>query len=275
VRISRAVLLAMAVAVAGSGLVGCGPATPTCGPAAPAPGVIRPEDFGATGGDTGDDTAGLQRALNSMTAGQTLVLGACQVYRHSQVLRVARDDTRITGRGTFLATDEERSSVWVEADRVTLDGGLTFEMASTTRRWDAWEQMKIRVTGGTGVVIDDVSIEGSAAAGLFVDHASQFRISDVFVSGTRADGVHVTASSNHGTITRPVVTRSGDDGVAVVSYDSEPAVSDVTINSPVVVDQHWGRGVSVVGGSNITYNDIGVSGSAGAVMTGVGPARSR
>jgi hypothetical protein len=100
----------------------------------------------------------------------------------------------------------------------------------------------------------------------FVDHASQFRISDVSVSDTRADGVHLTGGSNHGTVTRPVVTGSGDDGVAVVSYDDEPAVSDITINSPVVADQRWGRGVSVVGGTNITYNDIGVSGSAGAAV---------
>jgi hypothetical protein len=86
-------------------------------------------------------------------------------------------------------------------------------------------------------------------------------------TSSAADGIHLTGGSHDGTVVSPVVNRPGDDGVAVVSYGSDPATSArITVTSPVVNDQLWGRGVSVVGGEDITYRDVVVNGSAGAAV---------
>lgn len=229
--------------------------------------AVPVEAYGAVGDGRTDDTAALQRALDAAGPGTTLVLGAGRTYAHGDVLRVRRPGTRLTGPGRLLATDEARSSVWVEADDVVLDGGLTLSTAATTRRWEAWEQMGLRVAGGTGLVVRDVTVEGSAAAGVYVGGAANFLLERVTVRGSRADGIHLTAGARDGRVVSPTVVDSGDDGVAVVSYASDGApCSNITIESPRVLGTTWGRGVSVVGGTDITYTDVQVERSSAAAV---------
>jgi hypothetical protein len=56
-----------------------------------------------------------------------------------------------------------------------------------------------------------------------------------------------------------VVARTGDDGVAVVSYDRDTApCRSIQVLSPTVNGTAWGRGLSVVGGIGIAYTDVTV-----------------
>lgn len=212
-----------------------------------------------------DVTARLQAALDQLQPGDVLVLEPGE-YRHSAVLTVSVPDVTISGSGAVLmATREERSAFSVAADRVVVEG-LTFGVTQTTRRWFAFEQMKIRIAGHDGVVLRDVTVTGSAAAGIFVgDGASGFLIERATVRDSRADGIHMTDGVHDGRVVSPLVERSGDDGVAVVSYgtDAEPC-RGITVTSPQVNGTTWGRGLSVVGGEDITYSDVSVSGSNAA-----------
>ncbi len=134
--------------------------------------------------------------------------------------------------------------------------------------------MKLRLGPRADLIVEDVVVDGSAAAGVFVAGARGFRLEDAAVRSTRADGIHITAGSTDGTVVRPEVVGSGDDGVAVVSYGSdEDPVRRVVVQSPRVLDTTWGRGISVVGGTDITYADIYVerTDSAGVyIATGGG-----
>jgi hypothetical protein len=71
------------------------------------------------------------------------------------------------------------------------------------------------------------------------------------------------------------VQNVGDDGVAVVSYAGagfagEPVSHHIEVVSPRVEGQTHGRGLSVVGGEDVTFTNVYVSGSAGAgVFVGV------
>ena len=81
----------------------------------------------------------------------------------------------------------------------------------------------------------------------------------------------MTEGAHDGEVIAPTVIGSGDDGVAVVSYaqDGDPC-HDITVTSPTVRDQTWGRGISVVGGTNITETDVNITASdAAAVYIGV------
>lgn len=208
---------------------------------------------------TADSTRALQSTLDTLTPGQTLVLMPGE-YRQDTVLTVRVPNVTIAGPGAVLmATDEERSSFHIAADGVTVQG-MTFAVQSTSQRWTAYEQMRVRVSGHTGVVLRDITVTGSAAAGIFVgDGAADFTIDHAVVRDSRADGIHITGGSHDGLVTSPLVERTGDDGVAVVSYGTDDQTCrDVTIDSPVVNGTTWGRGISVVGGERITYRDVDV-----------------
>ncbi len=224
-----------------------------------------PETFGAVGDGVHDDTAALQKAFDTAPAGRPVVLTAGRTYAHAGVLHLRTRGLHVTGGGTLLATAEATSSVWIEADDVLLDGGIVLRTATTTRRWDAWEQMGLRIVGHSGVVVRSVTVDGSAAAGIYVGGATGFDLDHVTVQNTRADGIHMTAGSNNGLVLAPTVHNSGDDGVAVVSYSQDGAAChDIDVVAPTVLGTTWGRGLSVVGGTRVTETDIDVRDTSAA-----------
>jgi len=220
------------------------------------------KDFGASGNGASDDQAAIQRALDSLRPNETLLFPP-GVYKHSDVLTVRTADVLISGLGATLhASNEARSSFHIDGDRVTVEG-LTFN-ATTTRRWDAYEQHRVRFTGNVGVTLTNVQVLGSAASGIFIDGgASNFLLQDVLVRNTRADGIHMTGNAHDGRVLRARVDKAGDDGIAVVSYGSQNC-KNIKIDSPRVVGGSHGRGLSVVGGENIVYTDVFVETSDAA-----------
>lgn len=232
----------------------------------PPEGAVLPETFGAAGDGSNDDGPALQRALNSMTSGSTLWLSQGRSYRHSQVLKIGRPSVTIAGAGTLLASNEADSAVVVAADGVTVDGP-TIRLDSSTRRWVAYEQMGLLLKAFSDITVRNVTVVGSAAAGVYVGGARDFVLQDVTVRNTRADGIHMTEGASAGTVIRPTVIGSGDDGVAVVSYESQPqSVRNITIRGATVRNQKWGRAFSVVGGQDITFRDIASTASACAAI---------
>lgn len=216
-------------------------------------------DLGVVGDGSTDDTEALQAAFDEAEPGTELVVPEGVVVAHDDLLTLSTAGVVLSGGGTLLATDEERSSFTVAADDVALDG-ITLRIEETSRRFDAYEQQRLRIDGGTGVVLRDVVVEGSAAAGVYVGGgASDFLLERVQVSGTEADGIHLTQGVHDGRVVEPVVRDVGDDGVAVVSYapDGDPCAR-IEVVSPVVDGSSGGRGISVVGGVDITYRDVDV-----------------
>ena len=246
------------------------PPTPTPTPTptqtvAPA-GAILPESFGAKGDGTTDDTAALQAAINSATSGKTVFLSPEKTYRHTKVLKFATPGVTVSGSGTLYATNESTSAVHLAANNIIMDGP-TLRMGTTLQRWVAFEQMKLRLGNFTGLTVRNVTIDGSAAAGIYVGGSDNFLLENVTVRDTRADAIHMTGGAANGRVVRPLVSNPGDDGVAVVSYLNDGEIAhDITIESPRVENQRWGRGLSVVGGQNIAFSSPTVTRSAGACV---------
>ena len=230
------------------------PTTTTTTPATPTYSVLS---FGAVGNGVADDTAAIQKALNSLKAGDTLVFPAGYTFTHSAVLNAMVSGTRLTGGAVILATREAASAFHLGGNDMTVDN-LTFRMGTTTQRWGTFEQMKLRVGWGTSnITISNVTIDGSAAAGLYIGGVTGFAVTDVTVQNTRADAIHMTGGSSNGTVVRPIVRNPGDDGVAIVSYKNDGAVShNITVTSPRLYGQKWGRAFTVVGGTDITETDV-------------------
>jgi len=205
----------------------------------------------------------LQAQLDAVQPGGTLKLEP-RVYTHGEVLKLRVPGVHIDGNGaTLQATNDETSAVQIVADGVQLSN-VTLTAPTGGKRWSGLDQHKLVVSGGQDSVTH-VSIVGSAAAGIFVKGANGFKISDVDVTGTRADGIHMTDGSNHGTVDNVRTSQTGDDGVAVVSYaaDGQPC-SDIRVNHVNVAGTTWGRGISVVGGRNIAISDFSAADTSAA-----------
>jgi hypothetical protein len=222
------------------------PPTPTGSPTAP----------------TGDATAWLQTRFDAIKPGETLTLEP-RTYQHSGVLKLRVAGARIDGNGaTLQATSDSTSAVQLLADNDSL-ANLTLAAPLTGSRYSTPDQHKLFIQGN-GANVSDVTINGSAAAGVFVYGATNFTLNRVTVRNTRADGIHMTNGANNGQVNNAVTEWTGDDGVAVVSYGSGPICHDIVIDSPKVNGTTWGRGISVVGGQNISYRNIAVSQSSAA-----------
>jgi len=206
----------------------------------------------------GDSTAVLQNVFSNLAAGSTLTM-ASKTFYHSGVLRITVAGLTINGNGSTLqATNDATSSVQVLADNVSVSN-MTFGANLTGARYYDMQQHKLVIEGNHDSV-SNVTINGSAGAGVFVYGAGWFNLSGITVNSSRADGIHMTNGAHDGTVTNSVTNNTGDDGIAVVSYIPDGKICyNITINNPVVNGTTWGRGISVVGGQNITYNNIKVS----------------
>ena len=210
-----------------------------------------------------DSTGALQAQLDALQPGGYLKLDP-QVYEHSGVITVRVPDVQIDGNGaTLRATNDVTSAVKSTADRVHLMN-LTLTAPTEGERWSGLDQQKL-VLSGSQDTVTHVSINGSAATGIFVDGAGGFQIQDVSIAGTRADGIHMTGGSRDGVIDNVRTSQTGDDAVAVVSYGAigEPC-RDIQVNNVDVASTRWGRGIAVVGGQNVSIRDISVANTSGA-----------
>lgn len=209
-----------------------------------------------------DETAALQAQFDGLRPGDSVRLEP-RTYFHAGVLRITVPGIRIDGNGaTLAATNAATSAVQIDAPGVSLSG-VTLSAPTDGPRGGGLDEHKL-VVAGDGVSVTDVTVDGSAAAGVFVDGAHQFRLTGVTVRDTLADGIHMTNGASEGIVDRPRTERTGDDGVAVVSYGTDDPCRGITVTGAVVEGTRWGRGISVVGGRDVTVRDIAVARTSGA-----------
>ena len=222
-------------------------------------------EFGATGDGTTDDTVAIQKALDYAYSGIPITLDG-GTYAHSGVLHIRAPGTVLSGPGVLLATHEATSALHIAAPDVTVSD-LTVQMGTTTKRWDVPMQAKIHLDQTINTNLTRVTVHGSAASGVFIQGCAGFTLTEVEVTGTRADAIHMTGGSHDGSVIRPIVNNPGDDGVAIVSYLNDGVrCHHITVISPRLYGQKWGRAFSVVGGRDITFSDVYSDGSGCAAI---------
>jgi hypothetical protein len=115
---------------------------------------------------------------------------------------------------------------------------------------------------------DDLTIEGVGSVGMFFYRNSGPGVIQGKVStrSTGEDSFHVTQSSHDLDFQAQLYSyNSGDDGFAVVSYTANPVpTTNIHWHYVVLRDCKRCRGISVVGGKNVTVDYADIGGTSGA-----------
>ena len=99
-------------------------------------------------------------------------------------------------------------------------------------------------------------IERGKAGGIQIDTGSgPGTITHNVISDTNADGIHMTNGAHSILVEGNRTLRVGDDGVAVVSPRSGKIVWGIVARNNVIRDSTHGRGISVVGGRGVLYEN--------------------
>ncbi|MGY4209771.1 hypothetical protein ACVK00_003145 [Burkholderia sp. PvR073] len=208
--------------------------------------------------DGSDQADALQKAFDSLQAGQRLVIAPGRyVVGHS--LAVTVPQAVISGYGATLAATNPADQTIVMSGAGSTLVGVTLAGTGTTRLTTP-ESTKVEVTGADVQVLG-VTIQGGASAGIFVFGGNGIAIVGNTVRATLADGIHTTYGSTNVLVQNNTVTGTGDDLIAVVSYLGDGRLSsNVLIDHNSVSGNSWGRGITVVGGQGVTISNNTVDG---------------
>jgi len=219
-------------------------------------GAVRLVDEGGVCDGVMDNSPALARALARASKLRLPVLIPAGRCAYADIIRV--DAVTLIGSGpqsVLHALDWRRSAIFMLGAAPRVSNLRLTGVAAPSRQAD-WEMTRITVFGATDFVIDGVTIEGAAAAGIqTADGAKRGRITNNVVRNTLSDGMHLSGAASDVLVQGNLVESTGDDGIAVVSYWNEDRVSNITARDNVVRNNRSGRNMSVVGGSHVLYEN--------------------
>ncbi|WP_164472798.1 right-handed parallel beta-helix repeat-containing protein [Cohnella candidum] len=222
-------------------------------------------DYGAAGNGTNNDTAPIRKAIED-----AIRLGGATVYLPIGTYRI----TGLEVSGSFNMIGDGEDSVLLSDDRTR--SVLKISNASGA----FWRGFKIKSTAGTDYskrnpllnglflsgadrcTVEGLFVENTYAAGILVSGCTGTSIVGCQVRNTLADGIHFTGRSKDCTAAHNTLSETGDDGIAVVSYLGDKDVCERILITGNHVNRSWARGISHVGGRNVTIADNFVLASA-------------
>jgi parallel beta-helix repeat protein len=220
-------------------------------------GIVSVKDYGAKGDGVTDDTAALAAALTA-AAGKTLLFPT-GTYRCSTVLTPAAG-TRIRGEGgAELVFIDDGSAAGIRlliqvADVVVENLSLR---DTSTARTGVYGLVSI-VNCSHARVLDCVFGNSSSTA-IYAQQATDFELRGNIITGTRADGIHISRASKRGVVANNIIRNTGDDGIGVISnrtLDGSTACDPcerITITGNVIsAPTPIGRGIALDGSRHIT-----------------------
>jgi len=259
-------------------------------------------EFGVVPNSDLDQSDKIQTAINSLSSGDRLLF-VPGVYLHSKRINITRADVVIDGNGAEIrGTNALDKAIMIQANQVTVRNliitGLTRGRASTpwqsglaiySSNSGSQRLYNIKILNNILVPLDGAGDDFQNGSGIFIYNAENYLIANNLIVRSYSDGIHSTARSKNGRILFNNVIETGDDGIAIVSYldkswrsktnvdpnflkNNYEAVisSNILIYDNFVSGQYWGRGISVVGGKNISIlnNDVSkIFGAAGIYLS--------
>lgn len=219
--------------------------------------------YGAKGDGLSDDTAAINTAAAAAKAlGLPLYIPGGRVYAHAgniifdeiQVLSPSANLHSLNTTGT-----NPTNAVILRGNGVSIEN-LVISSAWVGARTSNNDGAAILIDGAQNFSVIDVAVTGGSGAGILVSGGKFGRVMGCSVSGTLADGIHLTNGSQDCMVTDNIVADTGDDKIAVVSYNTQTAICERIVISDNHVSGGEARGITVIGGrvvsivDNIIYN---------------------
>lgn len=229
---------------------------------APAPAVASPTDvditaYGAVCDGRTNNSAAIASAIAAAKSRNAAVLIPTGVCGYADLIRLDSVKLKGLGAGSVLsALNWQRSAIFVYGDGAEVRNLKLAGVVAPARQAN-WEATRISLFSAKNFVIDSITIEGSSAAGIqLAEGANNGRITNNRISNTLSDSIHMTDRASYITVEGNQINNSGDDGIAVVSYRGDGGLSHhITARNNVVTNNRWGRSMSVVGGSDVLYEN--------------------
>lgn len=224
---------------------------------------VNPMQFGAKCDGTTDDAPALAAAIASAKAKGLPVVLPAATCAYGSVLNL--DGQKMIGRGddsVLYALDPFHAAIFLRGSGAEVRN-MKLTGVKPTKRHPPWEGVRIVAFGASRFLIDNVTIDGSTATAVQTARgATQGVISNNRISNTLGDGIHITGQASYITITGNTIHDTGDDGIAVVSYQRDKGPTHhITAVGNTVSNNKGGRSMSVVGGSDVLYENNKLSNS--------------
>jgi len=213
--------------------------------------------FGAVCNGTFNNSSAIANAIASAKSKGVAVFIPAGVCAYGDVITL--DGVKMQGSGdasVLYALNWQREAIFMRGSGSAVTN-LKLSGVKAPSRQAAWEMTRITLFGATNFLIDRVTIDGSAAAGIqTAQSTNNGRITNSTIKDTLADSIHMTDRASYITLENNRIENAGDDGIAVVSYrENGGLVNHITARNNTIVNSKWGRQMSVVGGSNVLYEN--------------------
>jgi preprotein translocase subunit Sss1 len=155
----------------------------------------------------------------------------------------------------FIFTDDTAKGLHFEGGTGAEIDGLrtTFETLPSSR---VSARECIQFIDATDTIVQNASINGSAAAGLLFGRCIRPSAEGVVIENTMADGLHFANCKD--ARANDILTRNtGDDGLAFLNYASGPDYTGGQANN-ISVENSGARGITVLGQRGVTVEDFRV-----------------
>lgn len=233
--------------------------------------VTREDDVDPTGAT--DSTAGILAAATRLPPGGGGGLRFPPgLYRHDGVTFSGLTDVELAFDGAAMRTNvETRPYVEiVDCENVRVRGLSTGNPDATARRAAPTRGLSLLRT--RNFLLDRVHVVGGEGVGIYMEDCHDGVIMNPIVEDVLADGIHGTHECTNITVVNPITRRTGDDGIAFVSYDkpvpwlgrNAEQCRDITVIAPQVRDS-GSRGIACVGSKrmHVLGGDVHASRRAG------------
>ena len=214
-----------------------------------------------------DDGGAIARAIAEAKAKALPVLIPAGVCAYGDVINL--DGVKLAGTGdasVLYALNPLREVIFLRGSGSEVRS-LKLTGAKPPGRRPPWEGSRIVPFAASNWTVDNVTIDSSTGTGIQTAREStNGTISNNRITDTMGDAIHITDGASYITITGNTVQRSGDDGIAVVSYQKQKISHHITAKGNTITDNRGGRSMSVVGGSDVVYENNRMSNPVAACL---------
>jgi parallel beta-helix repeat protein len=223
------------------------------------------ESYKKQGSET-DDTGRLNRAIaDCLSKNVALILGN-KTYNISSGI-VINGSVSIIGYGKQSAinsSDTVNSVIQVNNAIGCIFSGFKITSSVTARNNT---QTALKLNQCNQCTVKNIFVDNTVA-GIFLSQSNDCKIINNDIRNTFADGIHTTYSSKRIVIMGNTTSNTGDDGIAVVSYQGDGDYCEQINIIGNIVKNSKARGITHVGGKtvNIESNIIDGTSSSGILI---------